>query len=77
LRSVDAISFCESIETLESVFIHTWNNKKNIDAEKLDFQRRYFYFDDSRTYGERLLDLSRDIINGIRIGVQDPSPKPE
>ena len=61
LSSIDAMSFCESIDALESVFIDTWKMRNHVDAVKLDAQRRYFYFDDSRDYGERLLDLCLDI----------------
>jgi hypothetical protein len=61
LRSVNAMAFCESIDKLESTFINTWRTRKIVDIEEVDLQRKYFYFDDSRSYGQRLLDLCNDI----------------
>ncbi len=63
LRDVEAISFCENTDDLEAIFISTWMARKNIDKEKIDLQRRYFYFDDSRTYSHRLRDLCVDVVD--------------
>jgi hypothetical protein len=61
LKEVEAIAFCEKIDMLESVFISTWLSRNNISARKIDMQRRYFYFDDARTYSKRLSDLCHNI----------------
>jgi len=61
LKSVNAMAFCESIDKLESTFINTWRTRNIVDIEEVDLQRKYFYFDDSRSYGQRLLDLCNDI----------------
>ncbi len=57
LKEVKAISFCEKIDELEEVFISAWLSRNNIDAKKIDSQRRYFYFDDGRKYSKRLRNL--------------------
>jgi hypothetical protein len=57
LRNVEAISFCENIETLEKVFVDTWLSRNEINAERIDSQRRYFYFDNDKSYSQRLNDL--------------------
>lgn len=61
LKEVEAISFCENIDTLEANFIDTWLSRNDIDAGRVDFERRYFYFDDGRTYPQRLRELCSDI----------------
>jgi hypothetical protein len=66
LRDVEALSFCENIDTLEEIFISTWLSRNNTNAEKIDSQRRYFYFDDARTYAQRLRDLCRDVVDESR-----------
>lgn len=63
LRDVETLSFCENIDTLEEIFISTWLSRSNTDAEKTDSQRRYFYFDDARTYAQRLRDLCRNVVD--------------
>jgi hypothetical protein len=57
LRDISAMTFCEDIHSLESVFLEAWFSRGNIDRELVDFQRRYFYFDDNRSYAIRLKDL--------------------
>jgi hypothetical protein len=63
LKDVEALSFCENIDTLETVFISTWLARNDINAAKIDVQRRFFYFDDARTYSQRLRDLCCDVTN--------------
>jgi hypothetical protein len=63
LSSVEAISFCDDIDKLQYVFIDTWMARSNVNEEKVDLQRRYFYFDDGRTYSQRLSDLCNVIMD--------------
>jgi hypothetical protein len=65
LRTVKAISFCENFDALDGVFVDTWLARETVDTEEIDSQRKYFYFDDSRSYGQRLGDLCRDITDGL------------
>ena len=62
LDTVEAISLCDNINKLEDSLIDVWQRRDNLDAEKVDGQRRYYYYDDSRVYGERLRDLCKDIL---------------
>lgn len=61
LKEIEALSFCENFDQLEAIFISTWLSRNNIDTKKIDSQRRYFYFDDDRTYAIRLRDLCSNI----------------
>jgi hypothetical protein len=63
LDTVEAISLCDNINKLEDILIDVWQRRDNLDAEKVDGQRRYYYYDDSRIYGERLRDLCKDILH--------------
>lgn len=57
LETVDTISFCDSLDRLPENFRKLYLDETPVDKSSCDEQRRYFLYDDERTYSRRLADL--------------------
>ena len=63
LDSIQAVKFLSDYSSFEKDFIMFWNHRNLVDFDEVDVRRRYYCFDDSRKYSERLNDLCCKIIN--------------
>jgi len=54
LDKIDAIEFCHEVDDFEQSILSLWKRKELVDFEMVDNQRRYYCYNDSRDYPQRL-----------------------
>lgn len=64
IEKIKAITFCQNLFNLENDFLDLWNARFSMDFKKIDDQRRYYLYDDARTYSERLADICHELLVG-------------
>lgn len=62
IEKIKAIAFCQNLSNLENDFLDLWNTRFSMDFKKIDDQRRYYLYDDARTYSERLADICQELL---------------